>query len=74
MTLCQRPHADSFQNGECACYKDRFGYEEMGKRKLMIHMVVLLSNLRACKVAISQICNVYQPHLDQDLLTLLNLD
>ena len=53
--------------------KDRFNFEEMGKRKLLIHLVVLLSNLRARKVGISQIRNVYQPHLDRDLLTLLDI-
>ena len=42
-------------------------YEEMGKRKLVTHLIILLSNLRARKVGINQIATVYKASLDRDL-------
>ena len=51
---------------------DRFTFENMGKQKLIIHMCVLLSNLQARKVGINQICNVYLPHLENDVTNLLS--
>ena len=47
--------------------RDRFCYKEMGKRKQVIHMIILLSNLRAQKVGINQIATVYKTSLDRDL-------
>ena len=43
--------------------KDRFIYEENGERKIMQQMLVLLYNLRARKVGINQIRNVYMSAL-----------
>jgi len=40
--------------------KDRFKYEELGERKRMIHLFVLLFNLRARLVGINQIRNTYK--------------
>ena len=50
--------------------KDRFIFENMGKQKQLVHLVVLLSNLQARKVVIGQICTVYKAHLDRDLRTM----
>ena len=47
--------------------RDRFCYKEMGKRKQVIHLIILLSNLRAQKVGINQIATVYKTSLDRDL-------
>ena len=38
--------------------RQQFIYEEMGKRKKLIHLIVLLSNLRARKMCIGQIGTV----------------
>lgn len=46
--------------------KDRFVYEENGEPKLMQMMMIYLYNLRACKVGINQIRNVYMPALNVD--------
>ena len=46
--------------------KQRLRYEETGFRKLIIHVIVLLSNLRSRKVGINQIRNVYAPLLELD--------
>ena len=43
--------------------RERFDYKEMGKRKI-IHLIILLSNLQARKVGITQI---YKACLDRDL-------
>ena len=51
---------------------DRFPFENIGKRKLFIHLCVLLSNLRARRVGINQIRNVYLPHLENDVTNLLS--
>jgi hypothetical protein len=45
--------------------KDRFVYEENGERKLMQMMMIYLY-LRARKVGINQIRNVYMPALNVD--------
>jgi hypothetical protein len=48
------------QNGECRLYrlKDRFIYEEFGKRKTILMMILLLSaTCRAQNVGMSQIKN-----------------
>jgi DDE superfamily endonuclease len=45
--------------------KDRFLYEEYGERRLILKMMFLLYNLRARKVGINQIKNVYMPALSQ---------
>jgi DDE superfamily endonuclease len=44
--------------------KDRIIYEEHGERKLMMKVCILLHNLRARRVGISQIRNVYMDHLN----------
>ena len=44
--------------------KDRFVYEEQGERKVMLRMILLLYNIRARKVGINQIQNVYMPALN----------
>lgn len=43
--------------------KERFIYEENGEQKTMLTMMILLYNLRARKIGINQIRNVYMPHL-----------
>ena len=47
--------------------REWFIYEEMSKRKQVIHLIILLSNLQAQKVGISQIATVYKASLDRDL-------
>jgi hypothetical protein len=47
--------------------KDRFRYENTGERKLMLRLLILLHNVRARKVGINQIKNVYQKALDVDV-------
>ena len=44
--------------------KDRIGFESIGQRKLMMKVMVLLFNLRAQRVGINQILNVYMPSLN----------
>ena len=44
--------------------KDRIGFESIGQRKLMMKVMVLLFNLRARRVGINQILNVYMPSLN----------
>lgn len=46
--------------------KDRFIYEEFGERKIIMTMIILLYNLRARRVGINQIKNVYMPALNVD--------
>ncbi len=46
--------------------KDRFVYEERGERRITLKMFVLLFNLCARMVGISQICNVYMPFLNRN--------
>ena len=46
--------------------KNKFKYEENGSRSMMLKALLLLYNMRACRVGINQIQNVYQPLLDQD--------
>jgi hypothetical protein len=48
---------------------DRFIYEENGERKLIIQMCLLLYNLRARKVGINQIRNVYLANLESSVIT-----
>ena len=50
--------------------KDRFIYETLGKRQQTIHLIVLLSNLRARLVGISQTATVYKAHLNKDIRTM----
>ena len=47
--------------------KDRFVYEENGEHKIMQKMMIYLYNLRARKVGINQIRNVYMPALNNDV-------
>jgi DDE superfamily endonuclease len=44
--------------------KDRFYYKEFGERKLILKLCILLHNLRARRVGINQIKNVYIQNLD----------
>ena len=46
--------------------KDRMIYEEMGERKIILKMMVLLFNLRSRRVGINQILNTYMPALELD--------
>lgn len=46
--------------------KDRIRWEEYGKRKHMVKMMILLFNYRTNKVGINQILNFYKPNLDRD--------
>ena len=43
--------------------KDRFIYEEYGKRRVMFKMILLLFNLRVRRVGINQIRSTYMPAL-----------
>lgn len=43
--------------------KDRLVYEERGERKVILHTLVLLFNLRTRLVGINQILGTYMPHL-----------
>jgi hypothetical protein len=47
--------------------KDRFPFEQRGERKVLMKMLILLYNLRARKVGINQIKNVYMSSLDQNV-------
>ena len=47
--------------------KDRFIYETLGKRQQTIHLIVLLSNLRARLVSINQTATVYKAALNKDI-------
>jgi hypothetical protein len=51
---------------------DRFCYEEFGERKQIIEMCLLLYNLRARKVKINQIRNVYLPNLETGVVSRFN--
>lgn len=42
---------------------DRFGYEERGKRKLMVLLIILFFNLRTKLVGLNQIQTVCMPFL-----------
>jgi DDE superfamily endonuclease len=48
---------------------ERFIYEEKGERRLIIQTCLLLYNLRARKVKINQIQNVYLPNLEVGVVT-----
>ena len=50
--------------------KNRFVYETLGKRQQTIHLIVLLSNLRARLVGIGQTGTVYKASLNKDLRTM----
>ncbi len=46
--------------------KDMFVYEETGERRILMKMLCLLYNLRACTVGINQIKNVFMKQLNED--------
>jgi hypothetical protein len=46
--------------------KDRMIYEEHGERRVNLKMLILLFNLRARKVGINQLKNVYMVPLNDD--------
>ena len=50
--------------------KDMTMYEEIGERKVIMKMIILLYNLRAQHVGINQILNMYMPELERDVKTL----
>ena len=52
--------------------KDRIPFENKGQRKLMVKMMLLLYNLRARRVGINQILNVYMSSLTQDVNEIYN--
>ena len=43
--------------------KDRLKYEEMGERKIVLSLIVLLYNYRASCVGLNQIRTTFYPHL-----------
>ena len=47
--------------------KDRIALEYRGQQKLTMKLLILLYNLRARKVGINQILNVYMPHLNENV-------
>ena len=47
--------------------KDRFVYEEKGKRRIMLKKISLLYNLKAKTVGINHVKNVYIPPLKVDV-------
>ncbi len=47
--------------------KDRIEFESIGRRKQMMKLMILLFNLRARRVGINQILNVYMPALIMDV-------
>lgn len=49
--------------GSFLCPKDRFNFEEMGERQLLLTSVTLLLNLRCRLVRINQILHTYMPHM-----------
>ena len=49
------------------CLKDRIVFENKGQRKLMVKLTLLLYNLRARRIGINQILNVYMSALRQDV-------
>ena len=46
--------------------KDTFVYEDTGEHHILMKMLCLLYNLRACTVGINQIKNVFMKQLDED--------
>jgi hypothetical protein len=46
--------------------KDRFVYEERGKRRIYLKLLILLYNMRARMVGINLIRNTYMRHLMRD--------
>lgn len=46
--------------------KDRIKWEEYGRRKSMLKMMILLYNFRTNMVGINQILNFYKDHLERD--------
>ena len=54
--------------------KDEIIYEELGERLVILKLLVLLFNLRANKVGISQIKNMYMPLFKKNPLNVLNDD
>jgi hypothetical protein len=49
-------------------------YEELGERKIIIEVAVLLYNWRANTVGLNQIRSTFMPFLDQDYRTLHGLN
>ncbi len=47
--------------------KDHIALEYRGQRKLTMKLLILLYNLRARKVGINQILNVYMPSLNENV-------
>lgn len=45
------------------CMKDRLVCDERGEIKIILHTLILLFNLRARLVGISQILTTFMPHL-----------
>ena len=46
--------------------KDRIIYEDIGERKVIMKMIIVLYNLKAQCVGINQILNMYMPELERD--------
>jgi hypothetical protein len=55
--------------GSLPCITDSFVYEEHGEQKLIILMCLLLYILRARKVKINQIRNIYLSHFEVGVVT-----
>ncbi len=52
--------------------KDRIAFEYKGQRKMMVKLMLLLFNLRARRIGINQILNVYMTSLIQDVNEIYN--
>ena len=52
--------------------KDVVGWEDFGERGKIMHVMLLLYNLRARRVGINQIRNTYMPHLSTNASTVAN--
>ena len=46
--------------------KDKMHYEELGERRVMLNLMVLLHNFRTSRVGINQITNSFMPYLSKD--------
>ena len=53
--------------------KDRIHYEEVGERKIILSMIVLLCNYRTRTVGFNQIRTTYMPHLEENAARFANM-
>jgi hypothetical protein len=50
--------------------QDRICWEDMGERKVMLTLIVLLYNFRSRAVGINQLLNTYMPNLSNEATSL----